>query len=148
MIRRIPDTLVLLGEPIELDTDSGETWTFVKGAFYLASTISGKELWIIPKPKKRRAVKSIPSKAAHLFKRFTGWHPDRAYRFTESEFVGKPFGVCLAVAYRSNKWTGKRAGYIHTFESAVKIQVDNKKTPGIWRIAGAKLIVEARGITG
>lgn len=144
----IPATLVLLGEPIDVSTDSGETWTFSRGKFYFAASISGKELWIIPKPERQTIAREVPTEAAKLFKRFTGWHPDKAYRFTESEFQGKKFGFAVSVAYRSNKWTGKRVGYIHTFENRTSIQVDNKNNPGVWRISGTKLNVEARGITG
>lgn len=145
---RIPKTLVLLGEPIEIVTDSGDIWNFQRGKFYFASSMSGRELWILPRPTSQTTVKEIPKDAAKLFKRFTGWHPDKAFRFAEDSFSAKSFGFAESVAYRSNKWTGKQVGYIHTFENSTPIQVDNKNTPGVWRLSGIKLKVEARGITG
>jgi hypothetical protein len=149
---RLPTSLVLLGEPIEIligtDPDTAETWTFDRGKFYFGTNGAGRELWILPKPEKRRMTSIIPKKAADMFHRFAGWHPDKAWRCEVSEFRAKRFGNCAAVAYRSNKWSGRKVGYIHTFVHKMSISVDDLKHPGIWRITGAKLRVEARGITG
>jgi len=144
----IPAALVLLGEPIEVSTDSGDTWTFARGQFYFASNGTGTELWILPKPTKRKITRSIPRSAANLFRKFAGWHPDNAWRFEIESFKPIPFGSCLSVAYRSNKWTGRSVGYIHTFENKTAISVDDQNHPSVWRMTGAKLMVESRGITG
>lgn len=149
---QIPNALVLLGEPIEImigtDPDTADEWTFDEDEFYFATDGRGRELWILPKPDTRRMTDTVPKGAATMFKRFAGWHPDKAWRCDVSEFRPKPFGNCLAIAYRSNKWIGRQTGYVHTFDHRMKVEVDNKKFPGIWRITGAKLRVEARGITG
>jgi hypothetical protein len=145
---RIPATLVLLGEPIEIETGNGDTWYFPRNKFYLAATMDGRELWVLPYPEGRKIVHRIPTKAAGLFKRFTGWHPDKAFTFQVSDLFPKYFGKAVSIAYRSNKWTGNLVGYIHTFEFPPKIQVDSKENPGIWRIRSPKLKVEAVGITG
>ena len=148
----IPSTLILLGEPIEVllgtEMDSANAWTFQKNKFYFATDTNGVELWILPKPKTKRITKKVSVKSAQLFRRFSGWHPDKAWLCEVSEFTPKAFGNCLAIAYRSNKWSGRKVSYIHTFESDMAVKVDDKKNPGVWRITGAKLKVEARGITG
>jgi len=145
---QIPDTLVLLGEPIEIETETGERWEFGRNRFYFASTMDGRSLWILPKPPRKKPISTIPKKAANLFKRFTGWHPDKAHTFLTEKVSLKSFGTAKSVSYRSNKWSGRQVSYIHDFENRTLLQVDNKKNPGIWRISGHKLKVEAVGITG
>jgi hypothetical protein len=145
---RIPATLVILGEPIEITTESGDTWEFAKNKFYLSCSMSGRELWIIPQPQKPKLAKTVPAKAARLFKRFAGWSTDWAARFEVSEFSRLAMGRAVSIAYRSSKWSGKPTGYIHTFDYKTKIEVDNKKLPGLWRLSGSKLLVKAVGITG
>lgn len=146
---RIPGTLVLLGEPAEIETDTGDCWEFGRGKFYLAVPMSGRgELWILPKPNKKRIVRKIPKRAADLFQRFVGWHPDIAFRFEIKDFMPKGFGRAVSIAYRSNKWSGRKTGYIHDFSNSVKIQVDNAKDPSVWRIAGRRIKIKEEGIVG
>lgn len=145
---RIPATLVLLGEPIEIATETGEAWEFKKGAFYLACNMKGSELWVIPRPSKQRKASSVPASAAAMFQKFAGWSTDWAARFEIPDFAKITFGFAVSVSYRSSKWTGKQTGYIHTFDHRTKIEVDNKKHPGVWRLTGSKLKVKAVGITG
>ncbi|MDD5547234.1 MAG: hypothetical protein PHO67_08795 [Candidatus Omnitrophica bacterium] len=144
---KIPATLVLLGEPIEIETESG-VYKFRKNAFYLATDSSGKELWILPMPKGVKEAESVPNRAASMFKRFVGWEPDRAFRFTVRDFSPNHAEYAFSIAYRSSKWTGKATGYVHDFENPTKVQMDNKKSPGICRLTGRKLTVKAVGITG
>jgi hypothetical protein len=145
---RIPATLVLLGEPIEIVTDTGEVWAFKKGDFYLACNMKGSELWVIPVPRKQKKALSVPASAAAMFQKFSGWKTDWAARFEIQETRIFPFGIAESISYRSSKWSGKHIGYIHTFDHRTKIEVDNKKLPGVWRLSGSKLKVKAVGITG
>lgn len=144
---KIPATLVLLGEPIEIDTDSG-VLKFRKGSFYLATNSTGNELWVLPMPKGVKEADSVPNRAANMFRRFVGWEPDRAFRFTVRDFVPRATDSAVSISYRSSKWTGKATGYIHDFENPTRIQMDNEKSPRIVRITGRKLVVKAVGITG
>lgn len=146
---KIPSTLVLLGEPLEVTSIEGYTWTFRKNAFYLATTERGSELWILPKPRaSKKAVSEVPGAAFDMFKRFTGFEPGSAFCFTVSDFSPKKLGIAVSIAYRSNKWNGRSKGYIHHFENPTKIEVDNINRPGVWRLSGSKLKVRAVGITG
>lgn len=146
---KIPSTLVLLGEPAEIETETGEIWEFGRGKFYLAATMSGKvELWILPTPKKKIFVRTIPTRAANLFKKFVGWHPEKAFRFETTDFGPREFGRAVSIAYRSNKWSGKKTGYIHNFSNSVKIQIDNVRNPSVWRLTGRKIKIRAEGIVG
>lgn len=144
---RIPATLVLIGEPIEIETESG-VFKFRKNAFYLATDSSGKELWVLPMPKRVKESSSVPIRAANMFKRFIGWEPDRAFRFTVRDFSPNHTTYAFSIAYRSSKWTGASTGYIHDFENETRLQADNEKSPGIVRLTGRKLVVKAVGITG
>lgn len=145
---RIPATLVLLGEPITIETESGESWDFRSGSHYLATTGSGTELWIVPAPRRIRESKSIPRLGADMFRRFVGWSADSAFKFAVPDFAATTAGAAKSIAYRSSKWSGRRTGYIHDFENQTKIQVDNLKKPTTWRLTGRKLAVMAEGITG
>lgn len=146
---RVPSTLVLLGEPIEIETEE-KTFRFRKGCFYLAANANGRELWVLPMPNGVKEASSIPNKAANLFKAFVGWEPDKAFRFTVKDFTPLHVRECdvISIAYRSSKWTAKATGYIHEFESRTKLQVNNWNKPSICRITGSKLKVKAVGITG
>jgi hypothetical protein len=146
-VMRIPATLVLLGEPIEIEADKG-SWKFPKNKFYLASDMMGRELWILPMPKTKKYADYVPSRAARLFARFVGWSPDTAYRFEVPDFAKRPLGTAISVAYRSGKWTGRKIGYIHDFDYRTKIEVDNISRPSVWRLSGPKLRIKAVGITG
>lgn len=145
---RIPATLVLLGEPILLETESGESWDFKSGSHYLATNGRGTELWILPAPKKTKNSDSFPRSASAMFKRFVGWDADFSFLFSVPDFSAQTFGPAKSIAYRSSKWSGRRTGYIHDFENSTKIQVDNLKKPTIWRLTGSRLSVMAEGITG
>lgn len=146
---KIPSTLVLLGEPIEIETEE-KTFRFRKGSFYLATNSKGGEIWILPMPTGVKEASSVPNKAANMFKAFVGWEPDRAFRFTVKDFKPVHIRECdvISIAYRSSKWTGRATGYIHEFESPTKLQVDRWNKPSICRITGSKLKVKAVGITG
>lgn len=144
---KIPSTLVLLGEPIEIETD-GAVFKFRKEAFYLATNSNGNELWVLPMPRGVEEASAVPNRAANMFRRFVGWEPDRAFRFTVRDFVPRATYSAVSISYRSSKWTGKATGYIHDFENPTRIQMDNEKRPGIVRITGRKLVVKAVGITG
>lgn len=144
---KIPATLVLLGEPIEIETED-RIWKFRKNAFYLATIASGKELWIIPIPKGTKTASSVPARAAEMFRKFAGWTADEAFRFTIRDFVPAHTGFVASIAYRSSKWSGKKTAYIHDFENPIRVQADAEYGPKIVRISGNKLSVKAVGITG
>jgi len=145
---KIPSTLVLLGEPIEIETETGENWEFPRNRFYLASSISGRELWVIPQPTKHKIADRVPARAASLFKKWAGWSTDWAARFDVPDFAKITMGFAVSIAYRSGKWSGRSTGYIHRFDHKTKIEVDSKKQPGVWRLSGSRLKVRAVGITG
>lgn len=138
---------MLLGEPIEIETAT-LMWHFKKGTHYLACAISGKELWILPMPSGVREMDQIPAKGARLFEAFVGWEPDRAYRFTHTDFVPRYRDDALSIAYRSSKWTGKSKGYIHTFENHTLVSATSEEKPSIIKIKGPRLGVKAVGIVG
>lgn len=144
---KIPSTLVLLGEPIEIETEN-LTWKFRKGTHYLACSMTGKELWVLPMPTNTREMDKIPSNGAKLFKSFVGWKPDRAFRFTQKDFISGFSDDGVSIAYRSSKWTGNPKGYIHTFENRTVIEATSEKNPSIIRIKGPRLGVRSVGIVG
>jgi hypothetical protein len=143
---KIPSTLVLLGEPIEIAVDNS-AWTFRRGTHALCCNPGGTVLWILPMPRRKKEADKLPSSAASMFELWSGWEADRAYKFPGRTFSSISAGRAESISYRSDKWSGKMTGYIHKFTKRVTVAVNNMSTPTVWRLTGG-LKIRAEGITG
>lgn len=150
----VPEVLAELGEALTIELTNGRTLDFKKGWLFTA-TETGRAIWIL-KPDKKRAVKPNNRhlwirKAESLYKRFTDFEPDKyalvtIKRPTQEKF--RNIGRVKTIAYKSDKWTGKAKGYIHTFKKPPSIWSNEDGAGNLLKIMGPKMRLTIRGIEG
>lgn len=96
---------------------------------------------------KRNPVESdeLEDGARRIYKRFNGFNPKKVIELDHinTEHVAH-LGDVLELGYRSNKWTGKKANYLHEFGKGVKLYATADGKALI--ITGGKMRVEDVGI--
>ena len=146
---RVPSKLVYIADAKSIELDDGQTLKFpLSGKFALCSTKSGKQLWILSR-KGGKTVRANEEDCQKLFEKFTGFLPDD----TGTLIQLKPkaltrIGRAKNIVYRSDKFTGNNADYIHAFKFNPTVSVDNPNKPSIVAIRGGAISVKQEGITG
>lgn len=143
---RIPAKLVELGDALELIMSDGTIWEFPRG-FSLCSTINGRELWIVY-ARGSKTTKKTSVAGESLRGLFTGWEADKNRVLNVKSTTGVSLGKVHGVAYRSDKWDGKKRGYIHDFRRHPSATADSSSSPRLVRISGGNIRVKSVGITG
>jgi hypothetical protein len=142
---RLPRKVVDLGRCVEIEWDDGTLWSPRKASIHLCCSESGRTLWVLPVSKE--STRSKPE--SKLYRRFTGFYTSgvRTARVREPSKLQYSKRV-KAVVYESDKWTGKRTQYIHTFRSRPRAYCDRLADPSFIKISGGKIRVKSVGITG
>lgn len=150
----VPEVLTELGNALTVELTNGRTIDFQKGWLFCA-TETGRAIWLIKPDKKRRTTLTNRHlwvrKAESLYKRFTNFEPAgyakaTIIRPTQNQF--RNIGRVKTISYRSNKWSGKPKGYIHTFERAPSAWFNEDGGKNLLKIMGPKMRLTTRGIEG
>lgn len=156
---KIPSELIYLGRTISVTTDTEEFKFALKDKVDLYSSTDGKSLWCLQTKKKvvdRSIFEKIVEKRFDKVKKslqlYEKWHE---FESSSGSILDKPKGFLhdagrvVSIVYQSDKWTGKKQKYIHTFKNKPKLRVNRKKsTPTVLSITGGKIRVKNEGITG
>lgn len=150
----VPEVLALLGEALTLELTNGRVIDFGRGWLFTA-TETGRAIWLI-KPDRKRLVKNPNRhlwvrKAESLYKRFTDFEPDGYHKavFTDtSQSKFRMIGRVKSLSYRSDKWTGKAKGYIHTFKHPPSVWSNEDGAKNLLKVMGPKTRLTIRGIEG
>lgn len=142
----VPNTLVYLGEAIEIDSDSYE-WKWTKAhQFIVASNEAGNKIYVFRGPGKK--VKDAPTKkrGENLYKRFNR-REAADIKVVSPPAVKTKVGRAHHIAYRSTKF-GKCESYIHVFDRPPIVWADKPGNPGILILTGGNIKITSRGIVG
>jgi hypothetical protein len=142
---RLPRVVVDLGRCVEIEWEDGSLWSPRKPSIHLCCSESGRTLWVFSVSRERTHLKPKSS----LYRRFTGFYESgvrtasvrEPSKLTYSRYV-------KAVVYESDKKTGKKTHYIHTFRSRPRAYCDRLSDPSFIKISGGKIRVQSVGITG
>ena len=151
-LRKNPSQVIVnLGKALELRMVGGTIYRFPSNAKWIVcSSLQANELFIL-KSTGMEKVTPIRTKrirdAEKLWSRWSGFKPDEAMTGTIPDKKMLSVGKVDAICYESDKWSGKKAKYIHDFDVPPKAYADNKSNPSIFRITG-NLKVKKEGITG
>lgn len=149
----VPDVLADLGRALAIELTNGQTIDFSRGWIF-AATENGKSIWVI-KPARRRKVKEVNRhtlvrKAESLYGRFTDFEPN-GYEKANIKTTQKRFriiGRVKSFAYESDKWSGKKAAYIHKFSKPPTCWSNEDGAATLFKIRGTKLRITVNGIEG
>jgi len=142
---RLPRKVIDLGRCVEIEWDDGTSWLPRKASIHLCCSESGRTLWVLPVSRENTRTKP----ESKLYKRFTGFYTSgvRTARVREPSKLrySKPV---KAIVYESDKWSGKKTQYIHTFRSRPRAYCDRLSDPSFIKISGGKIRIRSVGITG
>jgi len=142
---RLPRKVIDLGRCVEIEWEDGTSWLPRKASIHLCCSESGRTLWVLPVSRENTRTKP----ESKLYKRFTGFYTSgvRTARVREPSKLqySKPV---KAIVYESDKWSGKKTQYIHTFRSRPRAYCDRLSDPSFIKISGGKIRIRSVGITG
>lgn len=146
--------LVLLGRVvvIEWTANNGDEYRadFNRDNVALCTNATGTALYMVPW-KKAKAVELPPwKKERKQFENWSALEADSGFRATIPRDTLYVCGMISSIIYESDKWTGKKVLYEHTYKGLVKFYQDRQKNPvsfGVLHERGKKL-VSARGLIG
>lgn len=142
-----PLILVELGRAVELETTTW-IWTWnERDNFVVSATEDGKKLAVFKKPTKKNGPEiSKKTSGSNLYRAFHGysWNQTKSGSAAIAQVDG---GKAIHIIYQSDKF-GDDAKYIHDFELAPNVYVDDLKKPSILELTGGKIRITRRGIEG
>lgn len=132
---------------------AGHTWHFTeKDSFLICTPHTAKGIYIFSskrlKLKKKLSGGEKLKKSISLWQKWSDFDVDSIKSTRQIQKHLSSDGLIDAICYSSDKWTGKKKGYIHRVTSNVTLYVDNKTSPSFFKTAGGKLRVTARGLEG
>jgi hypothetical protein len=153
MICSLPSCLVVLGVPLEIRMKAGHVWEFTKkDSFLICTPSTARGIYIFSS--KRLKFRSKINATEKLKKSISVWQTWSNFELDSIKStpqISKKLssdGLIHAICYESDKWTGKKRGYIHTLTSNVNLYIDSKTSPSFFRTMGGKLRVTKRGLEG
>ena len=144
----VPLVLIELGRLVELQTDIHKwKWT-KKEDWIVASSESGKRLYLFPRPKKQTTVEgtTYAKEGAKLYKIFNHRKHDKLLKGNIHELKRRE-GRAINIIYHSDKF-GRASNYIHSFDRPPIVWVNNNKNPKIVALTGGDIRINTRGIEG
>lgn len=142
---RLPRKVVDLGRCVEIEWEDGTLWSPRKASIHLCCSESGRTLWVLSVSKE--STRLTPK--SKLYRQFTGFYESgvRTAAVREPSTLTYSRRVA-AVVYESDKKTGRKTHYIHTFRSRPRAYCDRLSDPSFIKISGGKIRVKSVGITG
>lgn len=156
---KLPPVLICIGQLKQIETGDTVYKFPLKDKVMLFCAPNGKALYCMAytakKADKAHFEKVAKGKHAQILegmKLYEKWHefepssgslcsPPRGFLFDA--------GRAVSIIYQSDKWTGKKQNYIHTFKICPKLRVNKKSTqPTLLVLTGGRIRVKKEGITG
>jgi len=150
----IAKRLVLLGRVIVIawEDTTGEDWRidFNKDNLALCSNATGTALFFVPWKKAKKTKTPKWEKEKKTFENWSGLEADSGFQVTIPRDTLFVCGVITSIIYESDKWTGKKTLYEHTYQRPVKFYQDRQKSPAAWGALQerGKKLVSPRGLIG
>lgn len=155
----IPVVMANLGYAIDFSyvSKNGDVVTFEfpkqrKKRWKMCCNSSGTMLFLIAANTGKMSEKKIASLSKQIkdaCKMFTKWSDFEAAEASATKVTSKKIFVCgnaRQIKYDSDKWTGKKQGYVHDFTSSPTVKIDDDDYPSIIIISGGKMRIRPEGI--
>lgn len=145
---KLPLRFAFLGLALDLTVEKGgERRTFGwSEPHWVCTDETARKLWIFPAPEGRgwKLKNGEDEAVARIVRRFSQFEPTRLTPVELETGPSEARGKCVAIGYRSHKWSGRPRNYEHAFRRPASVV----QAGVVYRLAGPSLRVTAAGIEG
>lgn len=151
--------MALLGYVVELayenKNDEVVTFTFPEQKskrFHMLCNPSGTTLYLVknnPGKISQSKVSSLSRQingAAKMFQKWSDFEAAEAMPIKASSKTPKKDGAAIHIKYVSDKWDGKKNGWMHQFETCPSVWLNDADDPTFIKISGGKMKIRPEGI--